>query len=216
MKKISENNNDSISWQFLVADKDENFTNKSNMTKILPSHRGDIKVLDNNKSALIKTDGLLTNDQNITIFLKTADCVPAILYWPETGWFGLIHMGYDGLLLGLTKKLIRIIHKLDLPIDKMKMIFGPSICEKCYDHNGIKRKIKWSVLRSLYPKFANIDHKYHTFDLKGAYISQLEKLGIKKNQIDESEKLCTNCNLHISRHHKNQSDVLVTLVKSIK
>jgi copper oxidase (laccase) domain-containing protein len=213
MNKISENKNESISWQFLISDKNEDFANKSNMTKIFPSHRGDIKILDNDKSSVIKTDGLLTNDPRITIFLKTADCIPAILYWPGTDWFGLIHMGYDGLLLDLTKKLIRKINKLNLSADKTKIIFGPSICEKCYDHNGIIRKLKWSVLHSLYPEFAKKEAKEYTFDLKSAYVDQFTKLGIKKNQIDEPEKLCTNCDLHISRHHKTFNDTLVTVVE---
>jgi len=210
--KLSCNKNNSISWQFLIVDKDEDFADRSNMTKILPSHRGDIKVLDNNKSALIKTDGLLTN-KDISIFLKTADCIPAILYWPESNWFGLVHMGYDGLLLGLPKKLMQKIKKLNLSTNEVEIIFGPSICEKCYDHDGIKRRVKWSVLRLIYPKYAKKNQREYTFDLNGAYIDQFTKLGIKTNQINASERLCTNCNLHLSRHHKEKSDALITIVK---
>lgn len=84
---------------------------------------------------LDNTDSVFTNDPNLVLVVKTADCYPILLYHPK-GVVGVVHAGRAG-----TEKKI-LAKALKSMIDREKWFktgwqiwFGPKICADCYQIN---------------------------------------------------------------------------------
>ncbi len=70
-------------------------------------------------------DGLVTNDLDIVLLTTHADCMPVWLCAPDSGWIGLAHVGWRGLLDGIIQNLVSTINVADK--DKIYMAVGPGI-----------------------------------------------------------------------------------------
>ena len=79
------------------------------------------------------TDALITDTPNIAIGVRTADCVPILLYADDIKAVAAIHAGWKGTINGIVDNAI------DMLIDKGSVpthifaCFGPSICRQCYE-----------------------------------------------------------------------------------
>lgn len=81
-----------------------------------------------------KADGILTDNADVTLFMRFADCVPILLYDPVRKAIGIVHAGWQG----TYKQIARI------AVERMSACFGsrpkdllagigPSICQDCYE-----------------------------------------------------------------------------------
>lgn len=68
-------------------------THSDNICKIV---KGDENLAD--------TDGIFTENQNLTLGIKTADCLPIVFI--ENGRFGLVHAGWRGLVNNIIEKML--------------------------------------------------------------------------------------------------------------
>ena len=59
---------------------------------------------------LIESDGILTDSEDVTLFMRFADCVPILLYDPRHHVVGLGHAGWQGTSLGVATNLIDSLH----------------------------------------------------------------------------------------------------------
>jgi hypothetical protein len=55
----------------------------------------------------VKVDGLMTNKKGIYLFVLVADCLPIIFYDPAKEVISLVHAGWKGINLEITKKAVR-------------------------------------------------------------------------------------------------------------
>ena len=53
-----------------------------------------------------EADSVLTNQQDLTLFMRYADCVPVMLYDPQSRVSGLIHAGWRGTTSGVVMKAV--------------------------------------------------------------------------------------------------------------
>lgn len=77
-------------------------------------------------------DALITRHKGLALVVKTADCVP-LMIWNDTGWGAVIHTGRRGTQLEITGKVLRL---LEDKTDKQGLYhiwIGPHICAKCYE-----------------------------------------------------------------------------------
>jgi YfiH family protein len=99
-------------------------------------HGTDIVCADNPRdldSDHQKADGILTNNPDITLFMRFADCVPILLVDPVKHVIGIIHGGWQGTSLKVAQKAVEKMHDCygTNPGDIHAGI-GPSICQSCY------------------------------------------------------------------------------------
>tara|TARA_B100001113_G_C20997968_1_gene573659 strand:+ start:321 stop:905 length:585 start_codon:yes stop_codon:yes gene_type:complete len=118
-------------------------------------------------------DALITQDPNHLLLVKTADCLPILIYKPPST-IAAIHAGRKGTETNITKATIQKIQTLSpSKTEKWSIWFGPHICQKCYEIN----------LKT-----------HEKYDLKQKNIEQITKeLPTKKISIDSSPN-CTVCN----------------------
>lgn len=212
MHKIKTGKFKNRSWQFSKYKLDEKLSIPNGSMLLLPDHSGKI-VVNKGSHKTIYADGIISRQPKM-VFMKTADCIPVVVWWTDSDWYGVLHFGFRGLFQNITSNFIKLVDDLDLPIKKANFIFGPSICKNCYTHDSIKRKLKWLILNKKYPKFSSVKRGSYLFDLSGAYLNELKKIGVLSRQITSFTKGCTNCDLNTSRHYKvSDSDVVTILSK---
>lgn len=141
-----------------------------------------------------KADAILTDQPDITLFMRFADCVPILLHDPRKGVVGIVHAGWQGTVKKILREAIRTMQAAynSNPADILAAI-GPSIGPDHYEigENVIGRvhaSFKGDAPSLLLPH----NERVH-FNLWAANRLTLEQAGV--GQIEVSE-LCTACHTH--------------------
>jgi hypothetical protein len=79
-------------------------------------------------------DGLITNQPNITLVTKYADCVPLYFVDPVKKAIGLTHSGWRGTVAGIGRLTVEEMRDAyDCRPEDIIAVIGPSICRKCFE-----------------------------------------------------------------------------------
>jgi polyphenol oxidase len=76
-------------------------------------------------------DSVLTTNQMLTLAVRTADCLPILLYH-SSGIVGALHAGRKSTQKGLLKKVLTHLKKEKQISSDLQLWFGPAICKTCY------------------------------------------------------------------------------------
>jgi len=146
------------------------------------------------KTALTKTDALMTDVSDILLSSYYADCTPLSFLDPVNKVVALAHAGWKGSLAEIAKKMVdRLKAVYDTKPKELLVAIGPSIGQCCY-------QVGVEVVGPFKQKFDYADSllqqgetgKY-LLDLKKANYIQLKNVGLKSENIIISN-LCTFCN----------------------
>lgn len=133
-------------------------------------------------------DGLIIVERHVTGMVKTADCLPVILYEPDYPLAAVIHAGWRGTVARIVEKAIGLIAQLGVAPARLGALIGPGIGPCCY-HVG----------QDVVTAFANAGFGEAIFekrngltylDLKQANRSLLTAAGIARIH---DLHLCTSC-----------------------
>jgi len=82
----------------------------------------------------IMADGILTDNANVTLMMRFADCVPILLYDPVHQVIGIAHAGWQGTYKQVARAAVEKMMGCygSRPKDILAGI-GPSICQACYE-----------------------------------------------------------------------------------
>jgi len=139
-----------------------------------------------------QADIILTDQPDVTLFMRFADCVPILVHDPRNGIIGLAHAGWMGTLGDVATSTIEAMEKKygSKPADLIAGI-GPSIGP---DHYEIGADVILQVMQK-YGDDSELFLKSHNgkihFNLWEANRSALERAGV--GQIEVSG-ICTACN----------------------
>ena len=140
-----------------------------------------------------KADGILTDKEDITLFMRFADCVPILLMDPVKNVIGIIHAGWQGTSQKIAQAAIKKMQDCyqTRPEDILAGI-GPSICQQCYEVGPeVKNAFMENFGESAKGFFKNKGN--HSFlDLWKANQETLRDAGV--TQI-ETSGICTACHL---------------------
>ncbi len=80
-----------------------------------------------------EADAVICTVPNLTIAVRTADCVPILITHPQS-IVAAVRAGWRGTELKILQKTLREIkEKFNINLSEVKVAIGPSICEKCYE-----------------------------------------------------------------------------------
>lgn len=181
----------------------QKFLAKNKITKPLVTcsqpHKTKITIAEN-PGRIVGADGILANE-DFALGVKTADCVPLMLYDPSSGLIGAIHVSRGNLLAGIIfTSLNNFLCQLlttnysfesepnrgsSLRVeDRLLVFFGPHIRLKNYPvkEEQVAEIKKTAPGRKFLKKIAG---KYH-FDMTGATRFELEKIGIRAENVFDS------------------------------
>jgi YfiH family protein len=138
-----------------------------------------------------KADGILTDNPEVSLFMRFADCVPILLVDPVKGVIGIVHAGWQGTASKISQK----------AVEKMKVCYGsnpmdilagigPSICQSCYQVGGeVYNAFAGNFGDQADLFFVKRDGQYY-LDLWKANQVTLSSVGVSKIEISG---LCTAC-----------------------
>lgn len=121
-------------------------------------------------------DGLITNQKNIVLLIKTADCLPILLFDKVKETIGLIHAGRKGISFGIHLSAIaKMKNNFGCHLERLLVGIGPAICRRCYDK----------------------------IDLAGLVMADFQKAGIKRENIEEA-RVCSFENQDFYSHQRSK------------
>ncbi len=98
----------------------------------LQRHTDRVLVVDAGSPAA-EADAVLAAGGDIMVGVKTADCLPILVYDGRKGVFGAVHAGWRGTAKGILPKTIRMmVDGFSCSVDDIVVAFGPSIRGCCY------------------------------------------------------------------------------------
>lgn len=78
-------------------------------------------------------DALITNVKGCAIGVRTADCIPVLLYDPVRQAVAAIHSGWKGTLNRISQKTIfKMADLYGTDPNDLKAVIGPGICKNCF------------------------------------------------------------------------------------
>ncbi|WP_028842854.1 peptidoglycan editing factor PgeF [Thermodesulfovibrio yellowstonii] len=157
----------------------------------IQKHTDNIQILNNYTEPVI-ADAVITDKRNLFIAIKTADCLPVLIFDPINKVIGAVHAGWRGTARGILKKTInKMLEIYGCKPKNLLLAFGPYIKGCCYEvGDEVIEEMKEENPEEKY--ILRINGKKH-IDIGVANFIQALSLGIKKENIWFS-KNCTCCN----------------------
>ena len=129
-------------------------------------------------------DGLVTQDPEIILTLKVADCVPVFLHDPSKNIIGLVHSGWRGTVENIVLNAIQLMEKNGTETGDIRCILGPAIGICCYE-------VDWEVAKKFDDKAkVKMEERKWRVGLHEQIRLQLASVGVQKKNICSSE-ICT-------------------------
>ena len=161
--------------------------------KVAVVDRGDLT-----RDELDGYDAMITDLPGVAIGVRTADCIPVLLYDPVKKAAAAIHSGWRGTVSKIIGKTVIKMQSTyaSQPSDILAFI-GPGICVDCFqvgEEVALKFKETGFDINSLWsfrgPKTGNGMEGGHHIDLKEACRQTLVESGLKNENVQISD-LCT-------------------------
>ncbi|NOZ84409.1 MAG: peptidoglycan editing factor PgeF [Epsilonproteobacteria bacterium] len=149
-------------------------------------HSSKIIVVTRKTEQIYAADGIITNDTGLFLSIKTADCVPILMYDENRKVIAAVHSGWRGTDKQIVRFCIeKLINKFKVNPKQLKVYIGPSIRDCCYE-----------VSCEIAGRFGNYPYKTKNgkpfIDLASINRELLLNSGIKKDNIYMNTQ-CTGC-----------------------
>lgn len=123
-------------------------------------------------------DALVTNQSNIFLGIKTADCAPVLLADVDNRVIGAAHAGWRGAVGGILENTLAAMEELGASRGNILAMIGPCIAPQSYEvgMDMYDEFLKADVKAALF--FTPADKGKYRFDLPGYVLARLERAGI--------------------------------------
>lgn len=160
---------------------------------ILPAHQAHSTrsaVVDSNGPLedTVGVDALITRTPDVRIGVKTADCVPILLFDPVTKTAAAVHSGWKGTLANITGVVIeRLRVQFNVNPNSLHALIGPCIHQEAFEvgdelYEAFSKAGYGDFCRTM-PRFGtDTDIKWH-IDLPGICHRQLRSEGVSVIEI---------------------------------
>lgn len=165
----------------------KNFT-KENLIFAQQVHGNDFFICPRNLKGVIKlgVDALISKTRGQILIIKSADCLPILIFDKRKKQVAAIHAGREGLLKGIIPKTIKALQAKE---ENLLVGIGPHIRKCCYYLRGKSKKI---LKRKNLKKYVEKREKKFFLDLTQMAKDQLLSVGIPKENIEDC-LICTFC-----------------------
>jgi len=134
----------------------------------------------------LNVDGLASATLGQILVIKTADCLPILIYDPEKNQVAAIHAGRKGLIKGVIQKAMAVLNSNN---KALIVGIGPHIKKCCY---FLRKKDEEYIKNPKWQKYAEKRNGKYYFDLTRIAFGQLKDLGVKEKNIEDMG-ICTFC-----------------------
>ena len=172
------------------------------------------------KNSDFECDGYVTGDRNVSLGVKTADCIPILLEGTDENGkvtaVGALHAGWRGTAANIVREGISKLEELGVKAENVRAAIGSGICQSCFQ---VMRECRDTIIASLgekHEKFirADIDGEHFYIDLAKINRELLLECGVLAENVDVSE-LCTSCHPELFYSHRYSNGVRGTMLSLI-
>lgn len=173
---------------------------KEDLIALLQVHSGNVALASSKTPLLKDTDGIVLKKKGWS-GIKTADCVPVILYDPKLKTGAAVHAGWKGLSKRIVSNAIKLMKKLGSDPRNIHAAIGPHIRVCCYDvpHERISIFEKMGFDKN---EIGEQRGKKWYLNLEKIVLSQMKNEEIPLSNID-SLSLCTYTNGNFSSNRRD-------------
>ena len=144
-------------------------------------------------------DALITRRRGVGLQVGVADCVPALLCDPVSGWIAAVHAGWRGTVAGAVTAAIRALARRGVRSADLRMALGPSIGLCCFE---VGPEVADAFRRAGLPGLAEpADGRPARIDLPESNRWQALREGVPPERIAASG-LCTACRPDLLESHR--------------
>lgn len=160
-------------------------------------------------------DALVTDQPGVMVAVRTADCVPVLVYDRRCRAVAAIHAGWRGAVAGIVPKTLELMaSRFHVALSDFRVSIGPSAGPCCYE-------VDEAVLEPLRGAMTDWESVLHAdrgakarLDLKKLIRRQLERLRIEPRQMT-AVNLCTICHEDLFFSYRREGRVVGTMLSGI-
>ena len=178
-------------------------------------HSDSIYTLEAYPQNPLSGDGLVSSRKGLLMVIKTADCLPVLLFDPAQRVAAAAHCGWKGTSLRLLPKMLALMtSEWGCSLAAIRIALGPCIGPECYEVGQDLYEVfaGKNLPLSFFSPIAGRQGKYR-FDLKASNRAQLLEAGIAAQNIF-SLSYCTHCekNLYSYRRDAEKAGRLLNFI----
>lgn len=160
-------------------------------------------------------DALVTDQPGVTVAVRTADCVPVLVYDRRRRAVAAIHAGWRGAVAGIVPKTIQLmVSRFSIADSDLRISIGPSAGPCCYEVD----EAVLTPLRSAWSDWPSVlqdDRGTRArLDLKALVRRQAAHSGIRSEYIT-AVNLCTICHSELFYSYRREGRVNGTMLSGI-
>jgi len=143
-------------------------------------------------------DGIFTNEGKKICSIQVADCMPIFFAHLSEKVYGIIHVGWRGLVNGILDNSAELLVKEDYKLSDFEIFIGPSIQNCCFEVGD-------DIINNFNIEFvsATKNARKHKVDLQHHAANDLINIGFKNKNISMSTD-CTYCDT--DKYHSYRRD----------
>ena len=155
------------------------------MWSIIPeqTHSCNVAVVKGNRIHYPDTDAVISFEKDVTIGIKTADCVPILLYAPDRPAVAAVHAGWKGTLGGIVDNVIDLFEREGVDMERLKVTFGPSVSKEVYEVSHELAEAFINAGFNDYISFPTGANEKPHIDLQGVNMERFLKRGVNPENI---------------------------------
>lgn len=141
-----------------------------------------------------RADGIITAERGLPLVIFIADCIPVLLYDPETPAIGAVHAGWRGTMLDITGKAVSEMGRaFGSKPENIRAAIGQGISSCCFETGEEVPAAARTLLGVEAEEFIRPGNNGRPMvDLKGINRSLLLRRGVLPENIEVSDE-CTSC-----------------------
>jgi YfiH family protein len=193
--------------------------NRSWMLSVRQVHGTDALIVDRPVTAADRFEGgwdaLVTDQPGVTVVVRTADCVPVLVYDRRRTAVAAIHAGWRGALAGIVPKTIELMAaRFAIQTGDLRVSIGPSAGPCCYEvDHAVLEPLRRD--RADWPSLLREDRGINArLDLKALVLRQTAEMGIPEQQITVVN-VCTICHPALFYSYRREGRVNGTMLNGI-
>ena len=132
----------------------------------------------------VDTDALVTRETNLGLVIMSADCAPIVLVDPIAHVVGVVHAGWQGMLVGVVANAVEGMFDLGAEPENLKAIIGPTISAQ----NFLATQERFDEVKDIEPVAAvKLANGQLAVDIRKGVKHQLAQFQIKTTDLN----ICT-------------------------
>ena len=159
-----------------------------------------------------KGDAIVTDQPGLFVGVKTADCVPILLWDEAAGVLAAVHAGWRGTAVNIAGKTVRVMQR-EFGAHDIQAAIGPCICQNCF----VTRSDVPEAITGQTGYITQIGDDQFQVDLRGINTALLQNAGVTINyQLSTINCTCCDPEAYWShRKHGSERGLQVSLIGNV-